>query len=75
MKSNIEVLFFPNGNTAVFKDGKQVTELQENWSLLFAFFLKDRGVDITEVKFRFPSGQTAEVFKTTNNKYNWRFKW
>lgn len=73
-KSNIEVLFFPNGNTAVLKDNKQMVKLQESWLLTFVAFLEEKGIDATKVKFQLPSGQTAEVFKIPNGEYNWRYK-
>jgi hypothetical protein len=68
----MEVLFFPNGNTAVLDNGKQVTELQQSWLVTFAKFLEDKGIDPTKVSFVVPSGQKVEVFKIPNNDYNWR---
>ena len=70
--SDIEVLFFSNGNTVVMKNNKQVAELQQSWLLTFVAFLEEKGIDVTKVKFRLPSGQTAEVFITSNGEYNWR---
>jgi len=36
-----EVLFFDNGNTMHFKEGKQVPELQKSWFMLYIKFLED----------------------------------
>ena len=68
----IDVLFFPNGSSAVLKDGKQMPELQKSWIILFAEHLKSKGVDPTEVTFTTPLGYKVKVFKTPNNDYNWR---
>jgi len=54
-----EVMFFSNGNSAVFKDGSQAPELQESWLRLFVEFLKERGVDPEDCNFKMPSGQFA----------------
>jgi len=66
----IEVIFFPNGNTAVCKDCKQIPELQESWLLLYVNFLLTKGIDPTEVDFWLPTGK-AKVFKTPKG-YEWK---
>ena len=40
----MKVIFFPNGNVAVFKDGKQVPILQESWLLLYVLMIAAIGV-------------------------------
>jgi len=55
-----EVMFFSNGNTAVFKDGSQAPELQESWLGLFVGFLREKGVDPEDCNFKMPSGQFAQ---------------
>ena len=53
----MEVMFFDNGNTAVFDmKGKQIPELQKSYILLFALFLKEKGIDPLEVNFIMPKG-------------------
>lgn len=69
---NDNVLFFPNGNTAFFRNGHQVPELQKSWLRLYVDFLERQGVDPTTVKFEFPNKLVAEVFKVEDG-YNWRF--
>lgn len=69
--NKVDVMFFPNGNTAVFKNGKQVAELQKPWILAFAGFLAQNGVDIENSTFEL-SGRKIELYKTDEG-YNWRF--
>lgn len=38
----VNVLFLPNGNTAVFKNDEQVPELQRSWLLKFVEFLEQK---------------------------------
>ena len=68
----IDVLLFPNGNSAVLVNGKQMPELQKSWLILFIEHLEDKGIDPTKVIFALPSGQKVKVFKNPNNDYNWR---
>ena len=41
----MEIIFLPNGNTAVFENQEQVPRLQKSWLLFFYEFLK------TEIEF------------------------
>lgn len=70
----MNVLFFGNGNTAVFVDGAQVPELQESWVLLFAKFLESREIDPTKVRFVFQNGREAKVFRIEDGGLNWSFE-
>jgi hypothetical protein len=71
----MEVWLFINGNTAVIgDDGMQMPELQQSWLVLFAEYLESEGFDPTKVDFTLPSGLRVEMFKTSNNDYNWRIK-
>ena len=58
-----EILFFPNGNTAVFDgltlDAKPLPEFQKSWLRLYVEFLRSKGVDPEKVTFRLPGGRTA----------------
>ena len=67
----MKVYFFPNGNTAVIEDNKQITELQKSWFLLFVDFLVSKGIDPTKVNYHSLS-ENVEVFKIPD-EYNWRF--
>lgn len=49
--NNVNVLFFPNGNTGVFKNGDQVPELQKSWILTFIGFLAQNGIDVENSTF------------------------
>ncbi len=66
------VYFFPNGNTVVFDEkGKQVTELQASWLLLFVRHLVDHGIDPVGVTYHLPDGmKNATLFKIDDG-YNW----
>ena len=69
MKKKAEIIFFPNGNTAVFIDGQQSGEHQESWISHSIKFLEEKGIDIIKSKFKLPNGDTAQMFKTENG-YN-----
>lgn len=66
----LEVLFYPNGSTAVFKDNEQVPKLQKGWFLLFVEFLRKEGLDPTQINFILPDGKKAKVAKTSEGDYN-----
>lgn len=57
------VFFFPNGQTAVCKDGEQVPALQESWFRQFVDFLISKGIDIEECEFNLPNYQKAKIKK------------
>jgi len=57
----MEILLLPNGNTAVFEDNKPVPKLQESWLVIFAKSLKDKEINIEEVIFLLPNGETVRM--------------
>lgn len=65
-----EVLMFPNGNTAVLRDGAQVPELQESWLLHLVKFLESKGVDPLDCKFTLPNSRIAKLFRIEGG-WNW----
>ena len=70
---SLKVMFFPNGNTAAFKNGQQVPDLQEPWLLLYVQLLAAVEIDPTEVEFTMPDRSHARVFERDDGGYNWRF--
>ena len=71
-KMTHEVFFFDNGGTAVFDEKKQqVGELQEAWLLVFAEFLKSKGIEPLNVTFNLPGGRKAALFALPDGSYNW----
>jgi hypothetical protein len=68
------LMFYPNGNTAVFNfDGFQIPEAQEPWLLQFCEFLRERGFEIDETtEILLPDGSAAQLFKTSEDKWNWQ---
>jgi hypothetical protein len=66
-----KVVFFPNGQTAVFDEqGQQMPELQRSWLKLFADFLDDHDEDPTEFEFTMPDGRVVKVLETESG-WNW----
>jgi len=83
MKKIAEVMFFPNGNTAVFdQEGEQIPELQSPWLRVAIEAIGDlsytvagkRGVDgqidWDKVKILLPDGRKAKIFETDEG-WNW----
>ena len=70
-KQKAEVMFFSNGNTAVFVNGKQVSKCQESWFVMFVDFLDVNGIDVLKTKYRMPNGDNAELVKTDDG-YTWK---
>jgi hypothetical protein len=66
------VIFFPNGNTAVFDDSNQIPELQKSWLLVFVQFLEDRGIDPAGIEFTMPNRLTVRLFRNEDG-WNWGF--
>lgn len=62
----MDILFFPNGNTAVFENKEQVPELQVSWLNLFAEFLENKGIDPALVSITLPNGNKTKFLKTCN---------
>ncbi len=71
----MKVTFYSNGNTVVFdEDGQQAAEYQEPWILLFANFLKEKGIDPLATTFIMPSGRSARIISATHEDkeyFNW----
>ncbi len=57
----IKILFFPNGNTAAFQDGKQVPLLQESWLLLYVHMVAALGIDPADLDITMPDGRKAKI--------------
>jgi hypothetical protein len=68
------VYFFNNGNSAVCSASEQIPELQESWLVLFVRHLETCGVDPTGITFHLPAGDTATLFRTTGDGWNWEIK-
>jgi len=67
------VLFFSNGNTAVFdRAGGQVPELQLPWIISFAHFLLSAGVDPASLDITMPGGKPCNMIRVGDG-YSWRF--
>jgi len=70
-KQKAEVMFFPNGNTAVFVNRKQIPKCQKSWFVMFVDFLDVNGIDVLKTKYRMPDGDSAELIKTDDG-YTWK---
>ena len=71
----MKIRFFADGNTAVFKGKKQVSELGRSWFRCFIDFLESCGIekeDISEIIM--PDGKNAEIFDIGGGEYSWRIK-
>jgi len=65
-----KVIFFPNGNTAVFINDEQSPKHQRSWFLEYVNFLKRKGIDVENSEYTLPNGDKAELIKI-GNRYNW----
>lgn len=74
MKMVCNVFFFPNGNTAVMREGGQVTVLQKSWLLHFAEFLESQNVDLCGSTFILPNGSAAKIMLDDKGGYTWRIE-
>jgi hypothetical protein len=70
-KLKAEVIFFPNGNTAVFIDGEQSSKHQRSWFLKYVSFLTKGNIDVLNSKYTLPDGRRAELIKLKRG-YNWK---
>ena len=83
MKKIAEVMFFPNGNTAVFdQDGEQIPELQNPWFRVAIEAIAeashtvagkqggDGQIDWGKVEILLPDGRKAKIFET-DESWNW----
>jgi len=71
-KKQIEtILFFDNGNVAVFdKQEKNIPSLNVSWAKIFVKFLIDQGYtkkQIEKVSFAFPGAKAAKYSAKYNN--------
>ena len=69
-----DVIFFNNGNTAVFSiHGQQVEGLQVPWIQLYFDFLESKGMNIAGLGFTFqmPDGRKAVPIKIKEG-WNWK---
>lgn len=78
------VMFFSNGNTAVFDDAdQQVPHLQDSWQLLFLRFLTSETKcgfgphvlpSMEDLKITMPDGRRATIFSLSDGRYSWRIQ-
>jgi hypothetical protein len=75
MKTPIKsIMFFANGNTAVFdNNGQQMPELQNSWMEKFLLDLAIKGYYIWNMEIILPDGKKAIIFNTENG-INWDIK-
>ena len=67
------VMFFRNGNTAIFDEhGQQDTHLQEPWILVYMDYLRRHGVETEGLDISMPDGRRAIIDKMTDDNYTWR---
>ena len=71
-RKQVNVIFFPNGNTAVFENNEQVPELQQSWFLKFVEFLESKDVDVMNSTYVLPEGTAIKLIRTEEG-YNWNF--
>lgn len=60
----LKIIFYSNGNVAVFRNNEQVPILQKSWFMLFVGFLVNVGLDPTQIDFILPDGKKAKISKT-----------
>ena len=70
-----EVIFFDNGNTAVFnKVKKQLHTHQEPWIIVYAEWLLNHGIpekDILKAKYWNMNGKNFKLFKKPGGGFGW----
>lgn len=69
--ADMKILFFRNGNSAVFGHGQQMPDLQVPWIVLFIQHLEEHGVNPETCEITMPDGSRAHPFRTENG-WNWR---
>jgi len=69
MKKIKSIMFFQNGNTAVFdKNGEQVPELQKGWLLMFIEFLQSKNIKVENIdEIILPTGGKVKYLKKYHN--------
>ena len=74
MKKPKTIMFFENGNTAVFDDaGEQIGKLQKSWLRVFIEWLEDQHVDGSMCEIIMPDGREIEIIEHEEG-WNWRSK-
>lgn len=69
----IHILFFGNGNTAAFKDGEQILELQKSWVVAWAEQLPDN-IDPTELVLELSGiAVHGKFFRNEDGSLGWEF--
>ena len=65
------IIFFQNGNTAVFdKKGEQIPEFQKGWLLMFIEFLQSKNVKVENIdEIILPSGKIKYLKKYHNYEF------
>ena len=66
-----EVIFFPNGNTAVLINKEQSAKHQGSWFLKYIKFLERNGIDVLNSTYTLPDGRQAKLIKIEKG-YNWK---
>jgi len=66
-------MLFPNGNTAAFKNGEQVPELQKSWLIMYLQFLELNEIDPTKCQIEIGS-RIVRPFKTEDGFWNWEIR-
>lgn len=63
------IIFFNNGNTAVFGENRQqIPDLQKSWLLMFIEFLQSRGIKVEKVdEIMLPDCRRAKYLKKYHN--------
>ncbi len=76
MNTPVEVMFFANGNTAVFDEkGEQIPKLQRSWLVMFIEMLEKQGFDPTGIIFNTPDARVAHPFiKKEDGSWGWEFE-
>ena len=68
------ILFFPNGNMAVFDYKGQVPTMQQPWVTLAIESIVAKGAEIDdETVIIMPDTKKIRLFKTSEGNLNWEF--
>ena len=67
-----EIIFFLNGNTVCFVNGKQFPKAQGSWFLEYVKKLEKAGIAVLNSEYQMPDGRKATLIKTEIG-YNWQF--
>ena len=74
MKKVKSIMFFENGNVAVFGMlGEQIPEIQSSWFKMFINDIRKKGYSLDEdIEIIMPSGRNACIIDLGNGDYNWQ---